>query len=288
MSEKHLLELSAQPAGALKTPPPLTGSFSEILLMHPPVDSSPSDALKRAAVFLATANSVAVLTGAGVSAESGLATFRGADGLWEGHRVEDVATPMAFERDPGFVWRFYNMRRANLVNAQPNPGHHALAALEDRFGSERFTLITQNVDGLHRAAGSRHVLELHGSLKRVRCTGCGVIEDRGVAALDDLPECPTCGELLRPDVVWFHEPLPEDVWEQAAQAACTSDCFLVVGTSAVVYPAAGLIIAARQSGARVIEINLTQTEASERVDLGLYGPSGQILPELVERVKNQH
>jgi NAD-dependent deacetylase len=252
--------------------------------MHPPVDPSPSDALKRAAVMLATANSVAVLTGAGVSAESGLATFRGADGLWEGHRVEDVATPMAFARDPVLVWRFYNLRRANLAVARPNAGHLGLVAMEDRFGSERFTLITQNVDGLHRAAGSRHVLELHGSLKRVRCTGCGVITDRSVEPLGELPKCAACSELLRPDVVWFHEALPEDVWEEATRATCSCDCFLVVGTSAVVYPAAGLIGAAQRCGARVVEINLAQTEASGRVDLSLYGPSGEILPALVDRV----
>jgi NAD-dependent deacetylase len=252
--------------------------------MHPPVDSSPSDALKRAAEFLAAANSVAVLTGAGVSAESGLATFRGADGLWEGHRVEDVATPMAFARDPVLVWRFYNMRRANLASAQPNAGHRALVGLEDRYGSEWFALITQNVDGLHRAAGSRHVLELHGNLRRVRCTGCGSVEDRGVEALDELPKCAACGALLRPDVVWFHEMLPEGTWEQASQAVCSCACFLVVGTSAVVYPAAGLIGAAHRCGAKVIEINLTRTEASGRVDLGLYGPSGEILPALVEHL----
>ena len=138
--------------------------------MHPPIDDSPTDALHRAASWLASAGSVAVMTGAGVSAESGLATFRGPDGLWEGHRVEDVATPEAFARDPRLVWRFYNARRAGLHQAKPNPGHYALAALENHFASHCFTLITQNVDGLHVAAGSRRVLELHGSLRRIRCT----------------------------------------------------------------------------------------------------------------------
>src|SRR5262249_9432703 len=155
---------------------------------HHSVDAEAlQDALPRAAAFLRAAERVAVLTGAGVSAESGLATFRGSGGLWEGYRVEEVATPSAFRRDPALVWRFYHARRAALAEARPNPGHSALVALEDRFGSPRFTLITQNVDGLHRAAGSRHLLELHGNLARVRCTGCGRSDHRGTAPLADLP-----------------------------------------------------------------------------------------------------
>jgi NAD-dependent deacetylase len=252
--------------------------------MHAPIDPTPTDALERAAAWLAEAKSVAVLTGAGVSAESGLATFRGADGLWEGHSILDVATPEGFQRDPALVWRFYNQRRTNLRAAQPNPGHRALVALEERFGSERFTLITQNVDGLHQAAGSRHVLELHGSIRVVRCTECDEETDRGTDPLDDMPKC-ACGGLLRPGVVWFHEMLPEATWAEAGRMACGCDCFLVVGTSAVVYPAAGLIDAAARCGAHTIELNLAQTEASDRVDVSLFGPSGQVLPELVERLK---
>jgi NAD-dependent deacetylase len=253
--------------------------------MHPPVDADDLDAaLTRAAQLLHRAGSVAVLTGAGVSAESGVPTFRGAGGLWEGQRVEDVATPWAFARDPSLVWRFYNARRAGLRAVQPNPGHRALVDLEDRWGSERFTLVTQNVDGLHRAAGSRHVLEVHGTLSRVRCTRCPHIEDRGLEELPDLPRC-GCGELLRPDIVWFGEYLPEDVWRQAAKAAATCDCFLVVGTSAIVYPAAGLIDAARAAGAAVIEINLEATAAGDGGAVGLYGPSGVILPRLVQRLQ---
>src|SRR5262245_31541800 len=182
--------------------------------MHHPIESEDlSHALERAAALLRSARRVAVLTGAGISAESGLATFRGAGGLWEGHRVEEVATPMAFKRDPKLVWRFYNARRAGVRAVQPNPGHHALARLEQRLG-DRFTLVTQNVDGLHRAAGSQRILELHGNLRRVRCTGCHQIEDRGTEELDELPHCGACGQLLRPDIVWFHEMLPPDVWEQ--------------------------------------------------------------------------
>src|SRR5215471_17533161 len=183
--------------------------------MHPTVDNGLDESLAQAVPVLRRAQYVGVLTGAGVSAESGIATFRGAGGLWEGQPIEDVATPYAFRRDPGLVWRFYNQRRSNLREVKPNPGHHALSRLEARLGGERFALITQNVDGLHRAAGSRHVLELHGSLARVRCTGCDAVEDLPDEALDALPRCRGCGALLRPDVVWFGEMLPERVWEEA-------------------------------------------------------------------------
>ncbi len=237
--------------------------------------------IEQAAQVLRDADYVAVLTGAGVSAESGIATFRGAGGLWEGHRIEEVATPHAFQRDPTLVWRFYNQRRTKLCAVKPNPGHHALAQLEEQRGSERFALITQNVDGLHRAAGSRHVLELHGSLARIRCSGCGQVDERPPEdPLPDLPTCDECRALLRPDIVWFEEPLPEDVWTEAAECAARSDVFLVAGTSAVVYPAARLVPIAKSAGAVIVEINLTATEASQWVDFGLYGPSGQILPRL--------
>jgi NAD-dependent deacetylase len=237
-----------------------------------------------AAALVGRAERVAVLTGAGVSAESGLATFRGPDGLWEGERVEDVATPFAFRRNPARVWRFYHARRATLRAAGPNPGHAALAEMERKLG-ERFTLITQNVDGLHQAAGSCRVLELHGALRRVRCSGCGETEEPGLEPLDELPACASCGELLRPDVVWFHEPLADGIWAEAEAAARGCQCLIVAGTSAIVYPAAGLIGVAREGGAAVIEVNLTPTAASHEAEVGLYGPSGQILPRLVQRIK---
>jgi NAD-dependent deacetylase len=252
------------------------------LAMHHPIHHEDlPEALARAADYLRPARRVAVLTGAGISAESGLATFRGAGGLWEGQRVEDVATPFAFRRDPTLVWRFYNARRAGLRTAEPNPGHRALVRLEGRLG-DGFTLITQNVDGLQRAAGSRNVLEVHGSLRRVRCTGCGAVTDRGTEPLDELPHCRACGRLLRPDIVWFEEPLPEDVWRKAANAAAACECFLVVGTSAVVYPAAGLVLTARDRGARVIEVNLERTPATGHADVSLFGPSGEVLPRLLD------
>jgi NAD-dependent deacetylase len=240
--------------------------------------------LQQAAEMLRHAQRVTVLTGAGISAESGLPTFRGAGGLWEGHRVEDVATPMAFQRDPALVWRFYNARRAGLRRVVPNPGHLALVSLENRLGNDGFTLITQNVDGLHRAAGSRRLVEIHGSLARVRCTGCGTVEARGQDVLPDLPTCDQCGALLRPDIVWFHETLPEDEWIHAADAAEACQCMLVIGTSGIVYPAAGLVELARRSGASVIEINAERTPASELADATLLGPSGQLLPRLLEQL----
>jgi NAD-dependent deacetylase len=253
--------------------------------MHHPVHDEPQEeALERAAVLLRSAHRVAALTGAGISAESGLATFRGAGGLWEGHRVEDVATPRAFQRDAALVWRFYHARRAALASVRPNPGHLALAALEKRLGPDCFTLITQNVDGLHQQGGSRHVLEIHGAIRRVRCSGCGEVTDRGVEALPELPHCDKCSAMLRPDVVWFEEPLPWDVWRRGEDAAGACNCFLVIGTSAVVYPAAGLIDTARLGGASVIEVNVTPSAASARVDVLLLGPSGTLLPELIKRL----
>jgi NAD-dependent deacetylase len=258
--------------------------------MHHPIDKPDLDEnVNRALEILRRAERVAVLTGAGVSAESGVATFRGAGGLWEGHRVQDVATPEAFANDPRLVWRFYNLRRANLRTVRPNAGHQALAQMEARWGPDRFAIATQNIDGLHQAAGSRNVLELHGSLARVRCTRCGTITDRGTEELPEMPTCDeellpgntTCGGLLRPDVVWFGEMLPAEVWQRAAEATATCNAFLVIGTSAVVYPAAGLIELAQTVAASVIEINLEATPASSRSDLSLHGPSGEILPLLL-------
>jgi NAD-dependent deacetylase len=249
--------------------------------MHPPVDAD-DPALSRAAALLRAARCVAVLTGAGVSAESGVPTFRDADGLWEGHAVEEVATPAAFRRDPRLVWKFYNARRANLRAVSPNAGHEALARLEGRFGPGRFAVVTQNVDGLHRRAGSHTVHELHGNLARTRCTGCGAVADRGLEPLDDLPRCPGCHALLRPDIVWFTEALPDDVWEAAGQAVGACDVLLVVGTSALVYPAAGLIGEVRLRGRPVVECNSQRTAASHLADVNLFGKSGEVLPRLVD------
>lgn len=238
--------------------------------------------LQRAAAALRVAQSVAVLTGAGVSAESGVPTFRASDGLWEGHAIEDVATPQGFARDPLLVWSFYNQRRENLRRVSPNPGHFTLVEMQRRFAS--FTLATQNVDGLHAAAGSSDVVELHGNIHRTRCTGCGVVADRGLEPLGERPECPDCGGYLRPDIVWFNEMLPVPALAAAMRAADQCDVLLSVGTSAVVYPAAEMIPRAKAGGATVIEINLAKSAASSLVDIGLYGPSGELLPRLLERM----
>jgi NAD-dependent deacetylase len=248
--------------------------------MHSSLNDNLRAALIQATAAMRSAERLCVLTGAGVSAESGVNTFRGAGGLWEGHRVEDVATPEAFENDPALVWKFYNARRLALRTVRPNPGHDALVAMERRWGIERFTLVTQNVDGLHRSAGSETVLELHGNLRRVRCTGCRQVEDRGLEPLAEMPTCAACGSLLRPDVVWFHEVLPQAIWRAAVAALASCSCLLVVGTSAVVYPAAGLIDAALDLGKPVIEINPQPAAAGDVIRLA--GPSGEILPQLVE------
>jgi NAD-dependent deacetylase len=235
--------------------------------------------LARAARHVAQARHVAVLTGAGVSAESGIPTFRGAGGLWQGRDPMSLATPHAFAADPRLVWEFYNWRRDLVAKAEPNPAHRALATLAQRV--PRLTLITQNVDRLHQRAGSRDVLELHGNLWEIRCTRCGQSSDKAGVTLPALPHCDTCGALARPAVVWFGEALPDTVWQAAQTAVRDADVVLVVGTSAVVHPAASLVTAARHSGQCVIEINLEPTPVSGAVDIGLYEKAGVILPQLV-------
>jgi NAD-dependent deacetylase len=229
--------------------------------------------------WLKEARSVAVLTGAGVSAESGVPTFRGAGGLWKRHRAESLATPEAFARDPKLVWEWYDWRRGALAEVRPNPGHYALVELEKR--APAFTLITQNVDGLHERAGARNVLRVHGSIWSVRCLACGIEREDRRAALPEIPPRCECGGMLRPGVVWFGEALPAEIWRKAEAAARAADLFLVVGTSAIVYPAAGLAQIAKASGARVVEINVAATALSEEIDESLRGPSGELLPLLL-------
>lgn len=223
-------------------------------------------------------------TGAGVSAESGVATFRGAGGLWEGQPVEEVATPAAFHADPVRVWRFYEQRRHNVARVRPNPAHVVLARWQDRFPT--YTLATQNVDGLHQAAGSRNVLELHGSLWRVRCLSCGRDRYEPLVPLTQLPPlCATCGAMERPGVVWFGEFLPPGAIEAAQAAAETCEVLVVVGTSAVVYPAAGLVAIAAAAGARVIEVNPAESALADLADVALRGPAGEMLPLVDERLR---
>ena len=222
---------------------------------------------------------VLALTGAGVSAESGVPTFRGQDGLWRRFRAEDLATPQAFARDPKLVWEWYAWRREVIAPLRPNAAHVALAALEQRLPD--FLLATQNVDGLHAVAGSRRLLELHGSLWRLRCVACGhAAEDRRMS-LPELPPRCACGTVLRPDVVWFGEMLPPAAVEQAVAAAQEAEVVLVIGTSSLVYPAAALPEMARAAGAFVVEINTETTPLTASADVSLRGPAAEITPALL-------
>jgi NAD-dependent deacetylase len=230
---------------------------------------------------LREARSIAVLTGAGVSAESGVPTFRDAQtGLWARFDPLELATPDAFRRNPKLVWDWYAWRRDLVAKAKPNAGHRALATLEAIVPA--CVVITQNVDGLHRAAGSRQVIELHGNLQRVRCSREGTIVARwDSSSPSEAPRCEACGAFLRPDVVWFEETLPPEALTRAEEASRACDVLLVVGTAAEVYPAAILPTYARHHGAAVVEINPTQTRLSESVDFTLRGPSGVVLPALL-------
>ncbi len=230
--------------------------------------------------LLRQAERIAVLTGAGISQESGLRTFRDAqNGLWQQYRPEELASPQAFARNPKLVWDWYAYRREALKGARPNPAHYALVEMERHVPD--FTLITQNVDGLHQMAGSRSVIELHGNIQRVRCSLCEAIasdwEDDGL----DVPRCVHCGGLLRPDVVWFGEMLPRQALEAAIAAARRVQIFFSIGTSGVVQPAASLPYAAKRNGAVVIEINLEETPLTPRADFAFQGKAGQVLPALV-------
>jgi NAD-dependent deacetylase len=229
---------------------------------------------------LAKAERVAALTGAGISAESGVPTFRGADGLWRNYNVMELATPTAFARDPKLVWEFYNWRRNLIAGLTVNFGHTALVALEAMV--PRFTLITQNVDGLHLKAGSKNLLEIHGNLWKVRCTQCDTVSLDMSPNMGPLPKCRDCGGLLRPHVVWFGESLDFALLNSAVQAARSCQVMLVIGTSAIVQPAASLAYEAKEAGALVAEINLEETPNSGMMDFVLLGKSGEILPKLME------
>jgi NAD-dependent deacetylase len=199
--------------------------------------------------------------------------------LWHNFRAEDLATPEAFARDPKLVWEWYNWRRGLIAAAEPNAGHRALAELERKKAG--FTLVTQNVDGLHDRAGSRNVLKVHGDIWTLRCTACRREWQDLQPSLPELPPRCGCKGVARPGVVWFGEALPDDVWARAIEAARAADVFLVVGTSAVVYPAAGLVHLAKSAGAKVVEINVAETPVSDVVDISLRAPAAEALPQLV-------
>jgi len=225
--------------------------------------------------------SMCVLTGAGISAESGVETFRGSNGLWSKLKPEELANFDAFMRNPELVWEWYNYRKTLIHDVKPNPGHYALARMQELVSD--FTLVTQNIDNLHIRAGSKNVLELHGNIERSYCIDCGKFAaDVEVSSENKVPHCPTCNGIIRPDIVWFGEMLPEGVFEAAAKAANRCELFLTVGTSAVVYPAASLPLIARKNGAYVVEINMERTEISHNVHETLLGKAGEILPQLVK------
>jgi len=229
---------------------------------------------------LKSAKSIAVLTGAGISAESGVPTFRGEEGLWKKFRPEELANFNAFINNPKLVWEWYSYRRKLIQEVSPNPGHYALAKLEQHYPS--FTLITQNVDNLHRLAGSSNIYELHGNIMRNRCVDCNrYFEEIHLDQNKDVPHC-ECGGLIRPDVVWFGEMLPEKEIRLSVNATLRADVFFSIGTSTVVYPAASLPLDAQQAGAFVVEINIEPTVISSRVNEFIMGKSGEVLPKLIE------
>lgn len=228
-----------------------------------------------------TFSNIVILTGAGISAESGLATFRGPEGLWEGHRVEDVATPEAFARDPELVQRFYDARRAVLKQVEPNAAHEALARLDGEWDGE-LLIVTQNVDDLHERAGAKRLLHMHGELKSAACIYCGK-RSESPETLIDFPPCPHCGERgLRPDIVWFGE-MPLGL-ERIDEALMMADLFVSIGTSGAVYPAAGFVQSAKYRGAHCVELNLDPSQGSTFFDESRLGPASELVPAFVEEL----
>ena len=229
---------------------------------------------------LAGASRVVVFTGAGISAESGVPTFRGPGGLWRDFKPEQLATAEAFARDPTLVWEWYGWRRGLVAGCKPNPAHLGLAAWMK--GREGVTLITQNVDDLHERAGTPSLIKLHGSLFVDRCARCAFRRPASLTwAYDPPPVCPECGAPLRPDVVWFGEMLPEDQLVAAEHAAVRAEACLVIGTSGAVYPAAGIVHAAREAGARLIVVDPGETEYDRMADIRLTGRAGELVPPLL-------
>ena len=234
--------------------------------------------------LLLEAKGVVALTGSGISAECGIPTFRGEEGLWKTYRAEELATPSAFKQSPKLVWEWYNWRRELMAPKEPHPGHTVLAEWETIFPT--FTLITQNIDGLHQKAGSKNVLELHGNIWKMRCTQEGIVLENREASLREIPPlCPECGALLRPHVVWFGESLDMAVLHQSSLISSACDVMLVVGTSAVVQPAASLPLTAINGGAKIVEINPEATPLTPYTNFSLRGKAGDILPEINASIK---
>lgn len=233
--------------------------------------------------YLRAVDRITALTGAGVSQESGLRTFRDAQvGLWAQYRPEELASPQAFAENPKLVWDWYAMRREAVKQTRPNPGHYALAEMAQQV--RHFSLITQNVDGLHWQAGSPQVIELHGNIQQVRCSACGRFAETWTDDGDPVPRCESCSEMLRPHVIWFGESLPAEALQAAVEATRACDVFFSIGTSGLVQPAASLAMAAKSLGALVIEINLEPTPLTPQCDFAFHGKSGDLLPALVRAI----
>lgn len=232
---------------------------------------------------LQSAKKIVFFTGAGISAESGIPTFRGENGIWNKMKPEELANFDAFMRNPDLVWQWYQHRRDIVNKVQPNAGHIAIAALEKFY---EVTVVTQNIDNLHRRAGSTKIFELHGNIEKNYCINCHTIYNLpDLETAGGVQKCKNCGGLIRPDVVWFGEMLPQNEFSDGEKAAEWSDICFVVGTSAVVYPAAYIPISAKQGGSYIVEINIEPTELSRFADYSIFGKSGEILPKVLEEVK---
>jgi NAD-dependent deacetylase len=233
---------------------------------------------------LSESDSIVFFTGAGISSESGIPTFRGKDGIWNKLRPEELANFNAFIRNPEMVWEWYNHRKKIIHESQPNPAHLTIAEMQNHFSN--VTVVTQNIDNLHRRAGSKTIFELHGNIERNYCINCKKFYNEELDFSKGVPKC-ECGGLIRPDVVWFGEYLPEDQFLGGEKAAINSDVFFVVGTSAVVYPAAGMVYTARQSGSTIVEINIEETPFSSIADYSYFGKAGEVLPVILEEFKSR-
>lgn len=231
---------------------------------------------------LSDAKKIVFFTGAGISAESGIPTFRGKDGIWNKLKPEELANFNAFIRNPQMVWEWYNHRKKIVHEAQPNAGHLAIAEAQKLF--EKVTVVTQNIDNLHFRAGSKTIFELHGNIERNFCINCKTFYNEELDFSNGVPKC-KCGGLIRPDVVWFGEYLPEDQFEGGERASVLSDIFFVVGTSAIVYPAAGLVHAAKRAGSFIVEVNIEETEITPLCDQSFFGEAGKILPSILNEIK---
>lgn len=226
-----------------------------------------------------------VITGAGISSESGVPTFRGTDGLWKTYRAEELATPYAFERDTRTVWEWYNWRRSIIAKSFPNPGHYAIRDLEKIF--DDFYLITQNVDGLHGRTGIKNMIEIHGNLWRTRCLKEGTISMLLDVPLKEIPPVCSCGGLLRPDVVWFGESIPTEALERSLDLLQWCETLIIAGTSSVVYPVASFPGIVKSHGGFVIEVNIEKTPISEIADISIQGKSGNILPQIADALRKK-